>query len=220
MSEELLVRHIAATVHGRYLVKEPRRSSSGTRLMVGFHGYAENAEDQMARMERVAAGDVWLLCSIQALHPFYTRADGRIVAGWLTALDLPTAVHDNLQYIGSVRAALNDRYSIRPGMVFCGFSQGATMAYRAAADTDGDVHIIAAAGGIPAEIGADRLGPLTGVLIARGGRDRRYSEEAMLRDSGRLQDAGVRVSTVTFPGIHEWGEGLDPSVRAFLDSLD
>ena len=188
--------------------------------MVGCHGYAENAEDQMARMRRVAADDSWLLCSIQALHPFFTRADGGIVAGWLTSLDRPLAIGDNLRYIGSVAATLEEGYSIRPGRVFCGFSQGATMAYRAAADAGGGVHVIAAGGGIPDELDADRLARLGGVLIGRGNRDRRYGEEAMLRDAARLGDAGVPASTATFEGIHEWGEAFDPVVRDYLAVLE
>ena len=42
-------------------------------LLVGFHGYMENAEMQMQRLEAIPGGLEWTLVSIQALHRFYRR---------------------------------------------------------------------------------------------------------------------------------------------------
>ena len=61
-------RSIAAQVHGRYLLDlptrapepAPERAASGAAseslpLLVGFHGYAENAERSLEQMRRIAA---------------------------------------------------------------------------------------------------------------------------------------------------------------------
>ena len=48
MSERI----VAATVHGRYLAIPPA-SSGPAPLLVGFHGYAEDAETQLERLRAI-----------------------------------------------------------------------------------------------------------------------------------------------------------------------
>ena len=81
MSEGVRERSIAATVHGTYLVQAPAEAGAGPApLVVGFHGYGERAADHLAALRRIPGADRWLLCAIQALHPFYKKT-GEVVAG-------------------------------------------------------------------------------------------------------------------------------------------
>jgi hypothetical protein len=52
-------------------------------LLVGFHGYGENAVTHLDAVQRIPGVDRWLIAAVQALHPFYTR-DQRVVANWMT----------------------------------------------------------------------------------------------------------------------------------------
>ena len=88
-----VVRAIAVTTHGRYLVMAPAETPAG--LIVGFHGYAENAEIHLEALRAIPGVERWLVVAIQALHPFYTR-DERIVANWMTRQDREQAIADNL----------------------------------------------------------------------------------------------------------------------------
>ena len=84
----LLIR-VPVQIQGRMLVKPPLSDSSV--VLIGFHGYAENAEDQLRRLQELDPESRLLLCSIQALHPFYTRSQGGVVASWMTRLDREAA---------------------------------------------------------------------------------------------------------------------------------
>src|SRR5205085_8390470 len=84
MTAAAIVRTVAATTHGRYLVMEPEGRAAG--VVVGFHGYGENAEIHLDALRAIPGAGRWLLVAVQALHPFYTR-DERIVAGWMTRRD-------------------------------------------------------------------------------------------------------------------------------------
>src|SRR6266568_7032936 len=116
---------IAAAVHGRYLV---RRAAAARGHLIGFHGYAENAERHLAELLRIPGAGDWTVAAVQALHPFYVNRTGEVVAGWMTSQDRELAIADNRAYVRSVIEALDPRGPL----VLLGFSQGVAMAYRAA----------------------------------------------------------------------------------------
>src|SRR5512141_2000798 len=110
------VHAIETRTHGRYLV-EPGPSS---RLLVGFHGYAENAERCLAELLRIPGAGEWTVVSIQGLHRFYQSRTGDIVAGWMTSQDRLLAISDNFAYVEAVLHQLPPAET----KVFLGFSQG------------------------------------------------------------------------------------------------
>lgn len=207
--------HVEASIHGRVLLSDP---SAGAHqgLLVGFHGYAENAKTQFDRLLPVAAQG-WLICSIQALHPFYTRTDGEVVASWMTRLDRELAIAENLEYVSAVLERIGSGFSAPPEQVFCGFSQGAAIAYRAAVlQPPRTVSVAAIGGDVPPELDRDALGRLKTVLVARGLRDRHYSAENMDEDLRRLALAEVPICTFSYDGAHQWQDVLAPRIRQFL----
>jgi predicted esterase len=199
---EPAARTIATPTHGRFLVLAPAAAAAG--VIVGFHGYAENAEVHLDALRAIPGADRWLLVAVQALHPFYTR-DERVVASWMTRQDRELAIADNLAYVTSVLHAVSSESGITRPLVFVGFSQGGAMAYRAAAELVADGLIILAAD-VPPDV-AERPGlRLPPVLIGRGASDRWYSTGKQDADCAVLQRAGVAVDTCVFEGGHEWGD--------------
>ena len=100
-----VVRAIAVTTHGRYLVMAPAETPAG--LIVGFHGYAENAEIHLEALRAIPGIDRFVVVAVQALHPFYTR-EQRVVASWMTRQDRDFAIADNLAYVETASSRLCD----------------------------------------------------------------------------------------------------------------
>ena len=201
----MIVRTIPATVHGRFLYE----ARGEERLLCGFHGYAETADRNMEELQKIPGADGWSLVSVQALHPFYTRA-GDIVASWMTSLDRELAMADNVAY---VRAVLDSLPRPRT-LVFLGFSQGAPMASRAAAHIDGTSGLILLGGDIPPDVkqaGVD----LPPILLARGTRDEWYDEKKF-KDDLRFLETRSNATVYEFDGGHEWTDAFRTAAAEFL----
>ena len=205
---------IEARTHGRYLVRPPRTPGPWP-LLVGFHGYAEAASDHMEALQTIPGADQWLLVSVQALHPFYTRKD-RVVASWMTRDDRELAIGDNVDYVGRVLARVRADYPASPTLVFSGFSQGGAMAYRAAVNYPANGLIVLAAD-VPPDI-VERRGavPLPAMLLGRGTRDDWYTEEKLAGDRAALARLDARVEVCVFDGGHEWTDVFRAAAAAFL----
>lgn len=215
---EVLARTIAARIHGRYLLQPPR-SGAGRALVVGFHGYGEPAERHLEQLRRLPGAERMALVAVQSLHLFYTKA-GEVVGSWMTKLEREHAIADNVAYVAAVVTRLRDELPQAGPLVFTGFSQGASMAYRAAARSGHPCRgLIALGGDLPPDVAEDASAPLPPVLVARGERDEWFTDEKMRRDLERLEARGVRARPLVFDGGHEWGEAFFPVAGAFLDEV-
>ncbi len=90
---------------------------------------------------------------MQALHPFYNRT-GDVIACWMTRLQTASRRSlDNVRYVASVVAEVKRELPVSERLVYLGFSQGAAMAYRAAA---GSGHactgVVVLGGDVPPEL--------------------------------------------------------------------
>lgn len=196
---------IETTTHGRVLY-EPRE---GERLLVGFHGYAEIAEMHLGELHKIDGSSAWSLAAVQSLNRFYTRA-GDVVGNWMTKLDRDLAIADNIEYVRRVLAALPASKTL----VFIGFSQGASMAARAAAAVPCD-GLIMLGGDLPADVKTPEA-KLPPVLLARGVKDDWYTDEKFKQD---LSFLGDRAQTFVFNGGHEWSDGFRAAATEFLNGL-
>jgi predicted esterase len=203
----MLTGSVATFVHGRYLFED----RGGDRLLVGFHGYAEAADANLAELRKIPRSEQWSLLSVQALHPFYTRS-GDVVASWMTRVDRELAIGDNLAYVQKVLAQVARRRML----VFSGFSQGAAMAARAAAHITCS-GLIMLGGDVPedAKKAATRLPP---VLLGRGIRDEWYTDEKFKSDLEYLEPR-TRVTRCVFAGGHEWSDAFREAFAEFLATL-
>src|SRR6187397_3643040 len=104
-------RRIPVATHGRFLVARPQLATP-RRLILGFHGYAENAATQLARMQSLSRAPFFLLASVQGLHRFYRRQDNEVVASWMTREDRDLAISDNAAYISAILTALEDEWGL------------------------------------------------------------------------------------------------------------
>lgn len=212
---DAVVRTIAATTHGRYLVMTPAGTPAG--LVVGFHGYAENAEIHLEALQGIPGIDDWVVVAIQGLHPFYTR-DERIVANWMTRQDRDVAIADNLAYVSQVLAIVRHEYGVEAPLALVGFSQGGAMAYRSAARF-GAAGLIVLAADVPPDVGATPGLQLPKVLLGRGTTDRWYTPEKHDADVAALARAGVAVENCVFEGGHEWGEPFRQAAGRYLAAV-
>jgi predicted esterase len=196
-------RVIDARVHGRYLLRGAS-SADAAGLLVGFHGYAENAAIHLDALSAIPDIHAWLVVSVQALHPFYTR-DQTVVANWMTRQDREHAIVDNVEYVGRVLEAVQAEHGVTRPLAFAGFSQGGAMAYRAAARYRCDALIILASDVPPDVLASPRI-CLPPVLIGRGTRDTWYTDARHAADLDALRARNVDVESCVFDGGHEWGQ--------------
>jgi predicted esterase len=208
---------IRTSTHGRYLVHAPAGAGPAP-ILVGFHGYGENAERQLNRLREIPGSNRWLLVSIQALHRFYDRQSNAVVASWMTRQDRELAIADNNVYVSATLRTVTEKWPTVPRIVFAGFSQGVSMAFRAAAGSSALVSgVIAVGGDIPPEIGPSALGRLPAVLVCRGARDDVYGATRFATDVRRLHESGVSVQQSEFDGAHEWSRLVNDAASGFLE---
>lgn len=207
---------VETSTHGRYLWVPPVVDRPAP-LLVGFHGYAENAETQLERLRAIPGSDEWLVISIQALHRFYWRRGQGVVASWMTRQDRELAIADNVGYVTKVLETIKAARPTLSQTVFAGFSQGVAMAFRMAARAAAPgAAVIAVGGDVPPEIDSAALRCISGALVCRGSLDDRYPALKFGDDIHRLQAAGVAVQKIEFPGGHEWSGDVTASAATFL----
>lgn len=192
-------------------------------LLVGCHGYGENAGRHLAELRRIPGAERWHLCAVEALHRFYNTKSGEVVGSWMTKEDRESAIAGNLRYVGAVIDAVGRELEVALPLVFSGFSQGVAMAYRAAVGSGHDcAGLIVLAGDVPPDVpelaaaSGRRLPP---VLVGRGRDDDWYTAAKMAADLEVLAAHGVEVETCVFDGGHVWSEAFRDAAGSFLGRL-
>ena len=202
---------VPAPTHGRVLVRDVRDAEG---LLIGFHGYMENAEIMMARLAAVAGLERWTLVAVQGLHRFYKGRSEDVVASWMTRQDREAAIADNIAYVDNVVEAT--RTGDEP-IVFTGFSQGVAMAFRAAVKGKAKAAGVFAVGGdVPPELLADAKSWFPRVLLARGKTDEWYTEKKLGEDYRALRPRTDDVVTLEYEGGHEWTTEVAVARGSFL----
>jgi predicted esterase len=211
----LEARTIEVRTHGRYLVAAPERRPRG--ILIGCHGYAEQASIQMDRQQAIAGLSDWLLVSVQGLHRFYRPRSQEVIASWMTREDRELAVADNSAFVSAVVDAVVREWRVTGPLVFAGFSQGVAMAFRAACVTTRPVAAVIALGGdVPPELSRTALARIPAVLLGRGEHDQWYSPEQFAADAMRLREAGVDLTVFGFAAAHLWTTVFSDAVSSFL----
>ena len=203
--------NIPTRIHGRVLVRDV---SDPTVVVIGFHGYMENAGIQMERLQALPGSERWTLISVQGLHRFYRGRSEDVVAGWMTRQDREAMIDDNIEYADRVieAAAPAD-----VPLVTTGFSQGVAMAFRYGIRGTRRAHGVAAVGGdIPPELLVDRAVDFPAVLLARGERDEWYTAVKLASDADALRARGARVQPLVYDAGHEWTADAGSAVAAFI----
>ncbi len=209
---------VPARAHGRVVVRDAAFDGKRSRLLLAFHGYAQRAESMIEMLEPVPGIGEWTIASIQALHPFYGR-DNQVVASWMTREDRELTIAENVDYVDDATVALQRER--RADVIVCvGFSQGASMAWRAGVlgrrRADG---IVALAGDIPPEMKDAPAESFPIALVAGGTRDEWYTEAKMQADLKLLEEKGAPHGSFRFDGGHEWTEEFRAELGKFLSAL-
>jgi predicted esterase len=138
----------------------------------------------------------------------------------MTSLEREHAIADNVAYVAAVvESARRDAPSAGP-LVYIGFSQGASMAWRAAAHSgQPSAAVIALGGDMPPDVADDAQAGLPPALIARGERDEWFTAAKMQKDLDRCAARGVAVRSLVFDGGHEWGEEFLETAGEFISAI-
>jgi len=209
--------NIETPTHGRILIEDAADSFSG-RLLVGCHGYGQSADTMLEQLQKIPGADRWRLVSVQALHRFYTRSNEAVIASWMTRQDREPAIADNIEYMNrAVAAAGGDEAS---AIVFLGFSQGASMAARAATRGSRRAHgLILLGGDIPPDVRDETALAIPSVLIGVGSRDNWYSGARVDADIAFLQSRSVPHHVVRFDGGHEFTDEFREAAGEWLKRI-
>jgi len=219
VTAEPKVETIEARIAGRYLVHAPV-GSAPVPVLVGFHGYGENAEQHFRELRRIPGADGWLLVSVQALNRFYGRKTQTVVGSWMTSQDREQMIAHNVAYVDSVVATVLGEHATTSTLVYAGFSQGVAMAYRATIRGRHSASgIIVLAGDVPPELRTDASGQWPPVLLARGVNDPYYTQDAMNEDLEFLEKNRAPVESVVFDGTHEWHDDVRAAGGRFLERV-
>jgi len=210
---------VEARTHGRFLVQPPAGAARG--LLLGFHGYLQDAATFLADLGAVPGAEGWALVSVNALHAFYARSSGsgRVVRGWMTRDLREEAIADNVAYVRDILDRVRPRFGWRAPVVTAGYSQGASMAWRAALLAGHEVAAAAAlAGDLPPELARlPAASPFPRrALLARGEADEWYTAERLAGDRELLVARGVAVREIVFPGGHEWSDAFRSALGELL----
>ena len=221
MNQDPKVETIEARTLGQYLVSSPSAPGPGpAQLLVGFHGYGENAECHLQKLRRLPGTGNWLLVSIEALHRFYDFKHDAIVGSWMTRQNREAAITHNLAYVRSILEAVKQDWNTTELLVSVGFSQGVAMAYRASVRSGHScAGVIALAGDVPPELQEDSSIGWPRVLVGRGRDDTWYTQAKMDADLAFLRTAGASVESLVFAGGHEWTDEFRAAAGRFLAGL-
>jgi len=205
---------VPTMTHGRVLVR-PARAAAARGVLVGFHGYMENAAIQMTRLEALPGTAAWTLVAIQALHRFYRGRSQDVVASWMTREDREDAIADNLAYVAAALDLVP--HDDRTRIIHVGFSQGVAMAFRAALrGRDRASAVIAVGGDVPPDLLADVSAEFPPVLLLRATRDDWYTSAKHDADVAALSARGARFQSVVYDGAHEWTAAVTKEIGAFI----
>lgn len=207
---------IATTIHGRYLLAVPENPGPHP-LLVGFHGYGENAEVHLEALRSIPGAASWALCAVQALHRFYDRKTEEVVGCWMTKQDRGLAIADNVAYVRGVIEAIRLEPWAGESLVYAGFSQGVAMAYRAAAFAGiPSQGLIALGGDLPADVLEAGMKGFPNLFMGTGSEDPWYTPSRLAEDQAKLETLGLKPNTLVFKGGHEWTEAFRIRAGAFL----
>jgi len=203
--------NIPTRIHGRVLVREAKDAVA---VLVGFHGYMEDAGIQMTRLEALPASERLTLVSVQGLNRFYRGRSEDVVAGWMTRQDREAIIEDNIEYCDrAVDLAAQPELPV----FMAGFSQGVAMAFRAA--TRGRrraIGVVAVGGDVPPELLRDAALTFPAVLLATGEDDDWYTSTKLEADATALRARHTTVETVVYRGGHEWTDDVSAAASSFL----
>lgn len=212
------IRLIATRVHGRVLVR-PAAAGSPAGVLLGFHGYLESAETQLARLEEIPGIESWTLASVQALHRVYRGRTDETVASWMTRQDRDVMIADNVAYVRAVVDDLGIDNGVGP-IVCAGFSQGGAMAFRAAVRGGfGAAGIISVGADAPPDLLADGSTRFPSVLFVRGARDQWLTAETFDANAAALRARGADLRALVIEAGHEWAPSASRAAGEFIREL-
>jgi predicted esterase len=130
------------------------------------------------------------------------------------------AIQDNIRYVTGVVAEIKREFPVSERLIYLGFSQGAAMAYRAAAGSGHPCQGLVVLGGdVPPELEHRDLSGFPPVLLGRGSSEEWYDAAKMDHDVELLRTKGVDIHPLVFRGGHEWTNEFRAATGEFLNQI-
>ncbi|MBN2443627.1 MAG: hypothetical protein JXJ04_19865 [Spirochaetales bacterium] len=220
---ELIEKKIKTIVHGRYLLKIPEGNGPFP-LFFTFHGYGQNALDNMAQAQKIPGIGNWIICSVEGLSHFHLmrRENGHQKPGacWITFYEADQTISEIVDYIDSVADKVKAGYPCTEKLIYMGFSMGTIPAWASAAygkhATSG---VISVGYHIFSKLKIDTLKGLPHALVGRGNNDPHYTKEKMNHNCQTLENLGIQVRTCEYEGQHEWHLDLFEAAGKWLKEI-
>ncbi|MCH2176627.1 MAG: hypothetical protein MK193_12960 [Lentisphaeria bacterium] len=217
MSTSTLHWNIPVQTHGRVAIDHMNIESGDIDyLIVAFHGYTGNATHALEIAKQIQLPGKVVSLGIQGLHRFYKN--GEIAASYMTREDRESAIHDNIEYFNQVMNRATTTWNWKK-LVICGFSQGAAMAMRAAANLNCNevpIKVITVGGDIPKDIYEKLNESYPPQLLVRGEQDKLYTEEIFEQDRKLISKHNAPIKAITLPGKHRWDNEVSKAAKKFI----
>jgi predicted esterase len=177
-----------------------------TNLLVVLHGYGQSCTRFIRVFEPLQRKNI-LVVAPQAPHQFYVKMNPKIVGfTWLTQYKRDRSIDEFVNYMQRLLGRIIEMHSCHRGRVFfLGFSQGVSMAYRAAISGQLSVAgVIACGADLPPDV-SEKLPYVERfpVFLGHGVEDTVVPLEKARQAEATLRANDFQVETFFFPGGHE-----------------
>jgi predicted esterase len=136
----------------------------------------------------------------------------------MTSRNRDRRITENVQYVDSVIRQVMKSCSVNDRLCFHGFSQGCGMACRALLlGSYGADGLMLLGGDIPPELSVKSC--ISQMHLARGNRDRLYTQEQYEHDYARIRESGVSFTGILFSGGHGANAEYFHAAAVFLAQL-
>lgn len=201
MQQEL---HVSVQRNARYTMLGKCGPSTEEAWLV-LHGYGMLASYFAQRFQKLVTATCCVVAP-EALQRFYLEGTGgRVGASWMTKDDRETDIQDNLKYLSTLTAHVEQEAGRSLSWNVLGFSQGFPTAARWAIQSKVPINSLTAWGSdIPQDVQSGIRGKWSGsslnLVIATD--DPYISEERLSREMQQLTEAGISYTLHRYTGGH------------------
>lgn len=171
-------------------------------ILYVIHGYGQLAKDFLKEFEFLKSSNA-LIVSPEALSKFYNK-NGDAVANWMTSHERESEIRDYLFYLNRLQEKIREDFgNLKTGIL--GYSQGASTAFRWAANLKQQADVFyACSGTIPPEIEAKEVKQWKSQLyFYYGNNDRLFKIEKAKQQMEKLKELKIPYQSFEFAGKHE-----------------
>ncbi len=194
-----MINYISVPRRLRYSVSG--NQANPKKVLYALHGYGQLTEFFIRKFHDVP--DDFLVICPEGPHRFYlSGSSGRVGASWMTKVEREVDIEDNLEYLNTLHASIQEKYPTIERIYFLGFSQGGAAAARwvELGSLEPDTLILWATV-YPPDLDASFSSTPKNRFFIIGENDEYYQGEALKQVINSYDNMGFKIKT--FNGKHE-----------------